>query len=340
MNTEGSQSRRLFWLDMLRLVAVVAVIVIHVSAPGTSQTPLDSGTIVSLLADGLSHWAVPMFVMISGALFLRPEKEINIRRIYTHYIPRLLVAYFFWWAVYAFIRVCVNPIEPGINVLSTRFLYHHYHLWFLTLLAAVYALIPLLRKIASDEKTVEYFLVVWAIYISVGFFNISQVKQISSLFVVNEVVGYSGYFMLGYWLSQKSFKPCWRRIIYIAGIAGAFITAGGTQLMCHLGSEDRSLFFNNLSLNMGAMASAIFLLIKENSAALQPKFGKFVAFTGENVFGIYLTHALWIFFYTDTVRSYCHPAIMIPLSTVVIFVLSLLTTLFLRKIPFLKKVVE
>ena len=91
---------------------------------------------------------------------------------------------------------------------------------------------------------------------------------------------------------------------------------------------------------MAAIASALFLLVKENGPALQRKLGKPVAFIRENVFGIYLTHALWMFLYTDTVRNWCHPALMIPLATVVIFVLSLLTTLLLRKIPLLKKVVE
>ena len=50
---------------------------------------------------GLARFAVPIFVMISGALFLDPKKDIPIRKIYSKYILRIVIAFVFWSVVYA-----------------------------------------------------------------------------------------------------------------------------------------------------------------------------------------------------------------------------------------------
>ena len=50
--------------------------------------------------DALFRFGVPVFVMLSGAVFLPKERELNIKRLYTHNILRVAVSYVFWSALY------------------------------------------------------------------------------------------------------------------------------------------------------------------------------------------------------------------------------------------------
>ncbi|WP_175637699.1 acyltransferase family protein, partial [Dickeya dadantii] len=63
------------WLYIARIVSTFAVIVLHVSAYTVALA--DLGTFswwVGNLYDSLVRWCVPVFIMISGALLLSPEK--------------------------------------------------------------------------------------------------------------------------------------------------------------------------------------------------------------------------------------------------------------------------
>lgn len=338
--TDSSPSSRIYWLDLLKWLATLAVIVIHVSVPGIYQAPAGASSAISLTASCLAGWAIPVFVMVSGALFLNPAKEITLRSLYTRYVPRILLAYLFWWVVYAVVRLSVHPVDSGESIWTTKYLYPHFHLWFLPMLAAVYALIPLLRKIASDEGSMRYFLLIWSIYVGIGFFGISALQQLSSLFLLNKVIGYSGYFVLGYWLSRHPFTQRQRRLIYLAGIIGLAITLTGSLMLCAKGAEHRTFFMKDLSLQLIATSMAVFLLVKEIGASRQAGPRSLVARCRKDLFGIYLTHALWLFFLTDTVRDTVHPLLLIPLGAISIYILSFLTTRLLRMIPLIRRFVE
>lgn len=87
---------RTIYLDMLRLVACLGVIHIHVSDDEFDNAFLSYNWYISIVNESIVHWAVPIFIMISGALFLNPNKEISIKIMWRKYIPRLFKLYIFW----------------------------------------------------------------------------------------------------------------------------------------------------------------------------------------------------------------------------------------------------
>src|SRR4051812_20625429 len=62
--------------DVLRALATVAVVCIHVAAPAVTHPEQVSATswVVANLVDAACRWCVPMFVMLSGALLLGSSK--------------------------------------------------------------------------------------------------------------------------------------------------------------------------------------------------------------------------------------------------------------------------
>lgn len=199
------QKERVVYLDQLRFIATIGVVVLHVYAKGFNLAFGTYNWYVNVIGDSFVRWAVPIFVMISGALFLNPNREVTIKAVLKKYVPRLLWAYVFWWVMYSLILI-VRSLVIG-NPIKVGFFGPHFHLWFLPMLMGVYLLIPILRKITIDGILLRYALVVWFVFTTVGFLLFggwaAKFDQITPLFKMNIIIGYAGYFMLGYYFSLK-----------------------------------------------------------------------------------------------------------------------------------------
>jgi surface polysaccharide O-acyltransferase-like enzyme len=99
----------------------------------------------------LVKWCVPIFVMISGAVFLRPTMNNNICRIYVKNILHILVVFIFWSLVYASYQFMISD-EPTIRGWVIHFLRGHFHMWFLLLILGLYILVPILRVLVKYRK--------------------------------------------------------------------------------------------------------------------------------------------------------------------------------------------
>lgn len=332
---------RYLYLDVLRVVATIAVVFLHVSAKGFSLPVTTFDWYFSAVSDSFVRWAVPMFVMISGALFLRPEKEVTIHRILTKNVKRLIIAYLFWYLAYACFDLAIFSLKSGTLSFEKRFLEPEFHLWFLPMLMGVYFLVPLLRKMAVDDTLLLYSLFLWGAYITIGFLIERDIPQISPLFNMNIVIGYTGFFLLGYYLSRTSLVKRQCLVIYALGLMGLFITvAGCIWSSLNRGSADVR-FLSELSPQVAMMAAALFLWVKNRSSKLGSKTATLVGFCRDDMFGVYLIHVFWIWFFDRlsllNMGSY---AITIPLVTLGVFSFSLFSAKLLRRIPVFKSVVS
>lgn len=70
------------YLDVLRVIAIAAVIMIHVSASFVNFYNSSLDFALGNIFDSISRLAVPIFLMISGALMLNEEKEFNCKKGY------------------------------------------------------------------------------------------------------------------------------------------------------------------------------------------------------------------------------------------------------------------
>lgn len=344
---QQTSKQRIVYLDLLRILATLAVICQHVCASGGFYDfSFAWNWYIPAVLDSLTRYCVPLFVMISGALFLNPGRDVSHNEVLKVRIPRLLVAYLFWSVFYVFYGYVVTGFADfSIQHLFRGLLSSHFHLWFLPMLMGVYLLIPILRKIAQDKKLMQYSLVIWIAFVCISFFRfVTTFKTAAffhSLFVMNIVAGYSGYFLLGHYLSQQSFSRKQVYIAYLLGILGAMITIAGTFYMSIKKGIGNERYFDSFSFQVIAMSVALFLLAKQ----LAPKCGKvvlrFVEWVRKDLFGIYLIHVLWIdIINTESFRHCCSEMITLPLITVIVFILSLFTTKLIRLIPVLRKVVD
>lgn len=333
---QQNSNERIVYLDLLRTIATFAVIMLHVFSTAFNSQSFCPSWYYAVVCDGLVRWCVPVFFMISGALFLMPSKIVMFKDVLSKYVLRLVVAYIFWCVVYCLIEVINGHTLP--DDLGVCF----YHLWFLPMLMGIYLLIPLLRKLPTDRGLTQYLLIVWLVF---SFVKILPV--IPSHFVplvTNDFVGYVGYFILGYFLSTISFSKRRVFMICVLGVLGGLFTIIGTVVISKNRGNASEWFFRYLCPNIIIMAVAMFVFIKW----IANKCGKlvlwFVNFVRKDLFGVYLVHVLYLNILLPRIAGLGEGAafkvVMYPLVSVAIFVFSLFTTKLIRQIPIIRKVVE
>lgn len=145
--------QRLWNLDLLRIIAISAVVVIHTTQNMGKLDVYGFDWAVLNVYDGLVRWAVPVFAMISGVLFLNPAKEQPLKKLYSKNVLRIVTIILFWGLVYAALNH--PPADLSFESLYAFFrtaVLGHYHMWFLYMIAGLYILVPILRCIAAHRR--------------------------------------------------------------------------------------------------------------------------------------------------------------------------------------------
>lgn len=145
---------REYGYDLLRIIAVCGVVSIHTFG-SIAVNPLVTDPVTQWVARLLSSgfaWAVPVFVMLSGALNLTPRAHRNgpadfYRRRATRILPALIV----WIGVYLLLNRLMHGALSGWDVVSMVFDNAVYpHLYFLWLIAGLYALAPVIAAFLEN----------------------------------------------------------------------------------------------------------------------------------------------------------------------------------------------
>lgn len=348
----SNTKNRTLYFDYLRILATIAVIVIHVTATELLNRSIDTYWHILNIFNGCSRFAVPVFFMISGALFLDNSRQISIKELYAKYILRLLVAYFFWSAVYALIY---HSKSLGIFVQSV--VSGHYHMWFVISIIGLYIITPLLRKITESRELTKYFLIIsLALFLVPKFFILFSEKipfpgstfiselisDFLSTMQLRFIQGYSFYFVLGHYLHTTEFSKMNRAVIYILSLLSFALTIGFSSL---LSVKEQSIVQDlnaNTSVNIFFEAMGVFLFAKYELSRIRfsEKATTFITKVSKYTFGCYLMHVLVIdafdrFLHMNAV--YYNPILAVPFITIMTFVIATAVSALLNHIPVLKK---
>lgn len=340
------------YFDYLRLIATFGVIVLHISAqnwhlaePGSVEWNAFNGY------DSLVRWTVPIFVMISGALFLAPENPITMEKLFKKNILRMVTAYLFWAVIYA-----VVFSKKSIKAVILATLTGHHHLWFLVMLVGVYLLIPVLRKITEDTELTKYFLLLGLVFTFIipygldllvnfggsGIVAIGNIgKGVFSNMKFHFTLGYPFYFVAGYYLSRMELSKKARNTIYVLGVAGFVLTMALTTALSVRRHEALNHYYDNFTVNVLLEALAVFTFGKYelSKISLSDKGRKVIGLLSKYSFGVYLVHVmiqdLLCMAGIDTLSM--NPFVSVPLLSVVIGIISLGISYVLNKIPVLNR---
>lgn len=342
-------TQKFLWANNIRFFATLGVIILHVSSTGLylfGKVSLFYWGIANTF-DSVMRCCVPLFVMLSGALLLRQDKEL-IPYLKNRFI-RVVVPFLFWAVIYSLAFIAIQLIRGQLVILQINpitlltdiiyydglFKQHAYHLWYIYMILGLFLVVPILRKWIKNasEKEIIYFLILWGITILL---NTESLNRFMPNIDLTFFSGYLGYFVLGYYLSIKSFeeKPLIKKTLGFSIFCLVAVTALGTYfLTARKGSLDQE-FYGYLSPNVILLSVAVFLYFKTLQIQ-QPRLNKWIEIVNQYSFGIYLVHVAILYGLENIGVDwvFIHPFIGIPLTTSICLLFSVAIIYLLHKIP-------
>lgn len=341
---------RIIYLDLLRIAACIAVIMVHVSADNWySLSPADPRWQVLNAYDSVAHFCVPAFFMISGTTFLNAGKELPLGVLYKKYVLRIVVAYLFWSLVYAIAGYAASgealAFPAALAYILQATLESHYHLWFLPVIAGMYILAPLLRQIVLKPETEKYFLILFLVFgvciPTLQLFDIPYAWALQSIIVMEIVTGYAGYFMLGHYLHLRDVSKRFRLASYALGACGFIACIVVSQVYSLEAGEPVAKLYGYTTLSSLLSVAAVFLFFKYCVSKWKwaVKHRRFIQGLSSCTFGAYLIHDFFLSaLYESGVHSLAFNTIAaVPLITFAIFILSIGSSWLIRRIPVIHK---
>ncbi len=343
-------------VDLIRSIAVIFVILLHASIEPTPTIDIMSPQGVELwwtvdIYDSLAKTAVPLFVMLTGALLLQPSKvDEPIRVFFKKRWKRIGLPFVFWGTLYFLWRFLVNGEVLTVNSVFQGVLNGpYYHFWFLYLLIGLYLLTPLLRVIVKSARlrVLRYFLLLWFIGTAIPpLITLFQPYGLSTN--VFMITGWLGYFVLGAYLLRVHLK---RIILLSLFLFGLVWTAIGTYfLVGTLGERLSQFFLDYYSFSIITSSAALFLLFLTIHTHTQtesrlPNVNHALKVISENTLPIYLFHVMVLealqkgYFGLKISVTTMTPLIEIPLLTIVTLSICLAVIVPLKKIPYVKRII-
>lgn len=205
--TNGLSGPRKQFLDVLRVLATCAVVLMHVLTGATDVTdasivPEYRSLLLSVM--DLVTWCVPIFLLISGYLFLNPERTLTYPVMIKKYCRRIALAILLFGVPYAASELVVAERTFRIRMipeaLKMTLMGHTWsHMWYLYLILFLYLITPLLKKVLRVLPVWGVVAMMAVIFLgsSVAPF-LNKVLDVNSIPVLPDGGVYFLYYLCGY----------------------------------------------------------------------------------------------------------------------------------------------
>ncbi len=211
MTKDLSGPRKQF-LDVLRVLATCAVVLMHVLTGATDVTdasivPEYRSLLLSVM--DLVTWCVPIFLLISGYLFLNPERTLTYPVMIKKYCRRIALAILLFGVPYAASELVVAERTFRIRMipeaLKMTLMGHTWsHMWYLYLILFLYLITPLLKKVLRVLPVQGVVAMMAVIFLgsSVAPF-LNKVLDVNSIPVLPDGGVYFLYYLCGYFFAVR-----------------------------------------------------------------------------------------------------------------------------------------
>ena len=331
------------YIHSLRVIATLAIILLHAATGGIFEVFLKAGgtaPYISLLYKHTMEWAVPAFVIISGAIFLSPHKSINYNILFNKYIKRIVLALLVFGLPMTISETLLdgNSASMSTTTLASikNWLCGHSwaHMWYLYMLIGLYLITPIIKPFlnqATDKEVriaLVFMFVVSSVFPTLTNYgtSITSYMIISTPFIFIYMLGYYLQWRLNYNDKKRNTLIC--LIILFASIASIIIRI-------YSGINMNGYFDPACIL----MAAALFILFKQFDIS-----SSFAEKLSPYCFCVYLIHTIFInasykilHITPLNILGNTSPVITIPLFFCIFSIISFTSAWVLMKIPFLKK---
>lgn len=319
--------KRIIWLDMLRLVALLMVIAGHsvdIYNATPQQDPMNGfwGAFIG----SLMRPSVPLFAMMTGVLLL-PVRD-SASDFYRRRIPRVLIPMVLWSVIYYLVPWLTGVLGMNSSVISILFPFefepsqafgdaarniamipfafngYTTHMWYVYMLVGLYLIMPFFSAwIEKNDRTlVRTFIIMWCCSLMLPYLSLMIQADIFGECAWNGYgtfyyfAGFAGYLLLGHLLGRGNPLPS-RKIIAMGAMlyfAGYIITYTGfsAQIVQYSYEQEPELiemFWQFCSPNVALMAIGMFVAIQRVKIHSE-RMQQLLANVSKCGFGIYMMH--------------------------------------------------
>lgn len=355
--------KRIDGLDIIKAVGIMMVLSLHV--PLWNPYFMENYSIGTLAqyAGRIISPGVPLFMAVNGFLLLKREK-MDLKKHFSKVIKciGLLVL---WGFLLAFWGLCLLPGERELSVYNLIIVVLKTQvgsdytgvLWFLQYLIAVYLIYPVIWYMFQNNYHLFQYLFMVTFVFSVGKASICQFEHLLAtrintecLYLFNEFIDklnpvgnvwYTFYFMLGgvIWKKIDTLqKKRWRYVI--VGLAAWGIAVGYGMVISFLSGSTYDPAYGFGCISMVLFIIGFFALVIPYQSKNR-SFERLVLSIGQNTFGIYFLHYIFIFLILhfwnyNTLNRFEYRLI----AYTIVFVCSYVSSYVIKKIPYLRCIIE
>jgi peptidoglycan/LPS O-acetylase OafA/YrhL len=281
-------TERLAYYDVLRALAIFAVVGIHSSDSGLQFSEESIGFNFTVLWRNILNFAVPMFLAISG--FFLAKKTIGTYGDYVAFlrkqIPRVYVPFLIWSLVWLAFAVLIQDKSVVHEIIKLVVFQSSGPYYFIALIMQYYLLLPVLKKLANAKGLAISMLVSMAMTFWIFYLRYHTEISLPLILYAGNFATWQMFFVLGLYLgtsqrirfsSKYLLAPI--LIFYILSciesyvLIGAFHQAGDAVTAVKASSFMYSFF--------------LIIFLFKNHDLIKSKLLKEI---GVMSFGIYLTH--------------------------------------------------
>lgn len=233
------------WQLLLAIAALLALTMHHALQPLWAQ--LQIGMVQWTQANqlqALSQWALPVFVALTGSIFLTAPHTWSMKTLWRRVLPPTLLSCVFWWCACAVMYLQQHyPTEMDPQTFShclSMVLAEPANIGYCQMLVSMFLLYPLLRRIAAEKQVLQYcLLVLFLLNLLLPILRHIPVVSIVMRFFDQLNWGFfrtwAFYLLLGAYLARHPLPWPGRLAVYCLGMVSTALTIALTSWMTKSG---------------------------------------------------------------------------------------------------------
>lgn len=319
-------------MDVIRAAAIIAVILIHVSAIVISGSNLNSRTYnMSMVINQASRFSVPAFILISGiGLTLSYKKDYGYFKFLGRRFSKILPSYVLWCLIYVYF----TSKNFSVDVVANNIIYGKvfYHFYYIPLIVQFYIIYPFVyRFIGTKWGVLVSFLGTFSIIIFTHYYMLSG--DFKWFLDKKNLLDWIFYFSFGAFIGENLEKFLnlinkYRILIFILFLLSVCGMLYDTFSSIKIGKD---LEYATTFMRPTVLIYSIFIVLFMFSIPWKESiFTKIINYISKNSYSIYLSHAIVLYYFT---KYYMEKSLPIGSADFGIkaFVISLITPIVINE---------
>lgn len=337
-----TERKRVLYFDVMNILACFSVLLLHHSSQVHSFSDSPRWAF-SLVVECVFYYAVPIFLMISGANLLGFHEKYDLKTYLKKRAARAVIPWLLWsivlliWKVHTGqLTIEGNWLMESVKLIFTNKVESSY--WFFATLFYCYLMFPVLTYL-TPQRNVMWYMVIWVSLVSC-------ILPVLALWIPINQTAFPGprdgqiiYILLGYLLNTTNLSKKQRMGIYTLGIAGLLFHFIIRYTMSYELGKAYTAIKGYRYVHAVLYSCAVFVFLKQvNWEKIIPSvIQKWLPTLASYSFGVYLIHKIVMYYlqqFTELgISSYQWKTIYVPVT----YLICIAIIAVLKKIPVVKK---